>query len=190
MKVQEMSRSSSKTSSRFPGVVMFKNVIHISLILLFIGCSVNLIVHDETIAAKKAEEFGEVVFVRGETEEGYGLLASQVRRSVPLQDFEDIIRQMHPKTAPTFIKATEYEKMPEQRAMTIYLFGKRESEEFHYRLVMLGTATSDYRVGGFFRGSGPYPTHKLRHTLNNAEKPGQSIHENGAGNPSHNSANQ
>lgn len=49
--------------------------------------------------------------------------------------------------------------------MNIFLVGEVDSEKFYYRLVMAGTQDAGYKVAGFWRGSGPYPTSKLRHSL-------------------------
>lgn len=71
---------------------------------------------------------------------------------------------MHPKTFPSRVSATEYEPMPGQKSMLIYLQGSGSGEEFYYRLVMAGDASSGYRVSGLYRGSQPYPPSK-RHPL-------------------------
>jgi hypothetical protein len=65
------------------------------------------------------------------------------------------------------LMATDFEPMPGQTAMSIYLTGKNDNEDFYYRLVMQGTTQTGYTVSGFYRGSTAYPASKLRQTLRN-----------------------
>ena len=130
--------------------------------------TVQLFHHAPEMAATKAEEFAQIAFVQMNHELAYVLLAPATKESFTREQMVEALAQMHPKRLPIEPKAVEYEPILGQAAMSIYLNGHRDDEEFYYRLVMHGTTDTGYQVGGFFRGSGPYPPSKLRKLL----KPG------------------
>jgi hypothetical protein len=66
---------------------------------------------------------------------------------------------------PISLTAEEFEPMPGQKGMNIFLYGENESEKFFYRLTMEGTTGMGYEVSGIYRGSGPYPPSKSRQRL-------------------------
>ncbi len=129
------------------------------------GCSANLISHDAETAASAAVEFGTASFVQGDVERAYALLSDEARATVSREQLREVLANMHPAARPVSLAAIEYEPVPGQRAMQIFLRGQNGSEEFHYRLMMLGSMPAGYKVSGIFRGSGPYPPSKLRTKL-------------------------
>ena len=122
-----------------------------------IGC-METIHHDAASAGRKAEEFAKVVFVKQDFEHGYGLLADGTKRYVSLEQFKMVLSKLHPKAFPRTVKALEFEPMPGEKAIYIFLTGENSGEHFYYRLTMEGTATSGYKVLRFDRASQPYPT--------------------------------
>jgi hypothetical protein len=131
-------------------------------ICCFMVSCVNVIVHDQNSAAKAATEFARTAFVDRDFTKAHGLLASRSKTYIPLDKLSETITRMHPKSFPSHVTATEYEPMPGQRGMTIYVKGEGEGEEFFYRLVMDGDSTSGYQVTGLFRGNGPNPSTNKR----------------------------
>jgi hypothetical protein len=123
--------------------------------LALIGC-VESIQHDEAAARRKAEEFARVAFVRHDVENGYALLAEATKRYVSPAQFKEVLVKMHPNNFPRTVVASEYEPMPGEKAIYIFLNGENGSEHFYYRLTMQGTATADYRVLRFDRSTQPY----------------------------------
>ena len=128
----------------------------LALIMGLMGCR-GSIDHDETTAAKSAFEFARVAFVKRDIENGYALLSDSAKRYVSLEKFKEVLSRLHPKAFPTSVTATEYEPVPGEKAMHIYLTGENSGERFYYRLTMEGAATTGYRVVRFYRGDGPYP---------------------------------
>ncbi len=112
--------------------------------------------HDASSAAKKAEEFARAVFVRQDIEAGYALLADGTRRYVSQDQFKTVVSKLHPQGFPTTVTALEYEPMPGEKAIYIFLIGDRAGEHFYYRLTMEGTASTGYRVLRFDRSIQPY----------------------------------
>ena len=129
-----------------------------------IGC-METIHHDEASAGKKAEEFARVVFVKRDFENGYGLLADGTKRYVSLEQFKAVLSKLHPKAFPRTVTALEYEPMPGEKAIYIFLTGENSGEQFYYRLTMEGTATTGYKVLRFDRASQPYPASNEKKNL-------------------------
>jgi hypothetical protein len=121
-----------------------------------LGC-IESVDHDATVAAKKAEEFAQIVFVKQDIENGYALLADGTRRYVSRQQFKDVLAKLHPRAYPKNVTASEYEPMPGEKAIYIFLSGDNSGERFYYRLTLEGTATTPYRVLRLDRASEPYP---------------------------------
>jgi hypothetical protein len=129
-----------------------------------IGC-METIHHDEASAGKKAEEFAQVVFVKQHFDTGYGLLAEGTKRYVSLEQFKAVLSKLHPKAFPKTVAAREYEPMPGEKAIYIFLTGENSGEHFYYRLTMEGTATTGYKVLRFDRASQPYPASNQKKDL-------------------------
>lgn len=146
------------------------NALLLFLMVSFCGCNFFVIWHDEDAAAREATRFGETVFVKGDVESGYKTLAWQTRRSISLEKFEEAVLQMHPQSKPNAVLATDFEMIPGQNALYIYLFGKNGDENFYYRLTMIGTKLRGYQVAGVFRDVAPYPPSEWRHSLNGSVK--------------------
>jgi hypothetical protein len=87
--------------------------------------------HDEALAAKRAVEFAEAIFVQNDIEKGYGLLSAGARRYVPIEKFKETLTRMHPKGYPTSVTAIEFEPMPGgEEAIYIFLTGDGPGERF------------------------------------------------------------
>jgi hypothetical protein len=127
------------------------------LACLSISCGVKVISHDAQAAAKSAAKFGDHAFVKADYAGARALLTPQLEQVTAGDKLAIELDKMHPKGRPAEIKAIEYEPLPGQRAMNIYLKGMLGDEEFFYRLLMLGDQGTGYKVGGLWRGSGPYP---------------------------------
>ena len=118
---------------------------------------VDTINHDASSAGKKAEDFAQVVFVKQDVENGYGLLADGTKRYVSREQFKAVLSKLHPKAFPKTVTALEYEPMPGEKAIYVFLTGENSGEHFYYRLTMEGTATTGYKVLRLDRASQPYP---------------------------------
>jgi len=115
-------------------------------ILGLLGCA-GKAAHDEALAAKRAVEFAETVFVQNDIDKGYRLLSDGARRHVPLEKFKETVTRMHPKGYPTSVTAREFEPMPGgEKAIYIFLTGDGSGDRFDYKLTLEGSAATDYRV--------------------------------------------
>ena len=130
--------------------------------ILQVGCQVQSFYHEPDIAATSAIYFAETAFIKREMKESYHLLSDDARKYITFQKYQTIVYELHPNGYPSTLKKLEYEPVPGQKAMNIFLLGENEKEKFYYRLALQGTAKDGYRVCGLYRGSGPYPQSKLR----------------------------
>lgn len=106
--------------------------------------------HDPDKAAAKAIVFAKEAFIDLNQPEAYGYLSQDLRRNLSFDQFINVIATMHPHKFPQVVVATEYEPVPGQKAVVIWLVGENESEKFDYRMVMVGTSPG-YQVGAVHR---------------------------------------
>jgi hypothetical protein len=121
--------------------------------------------HDAVSASKKAEEFARVTFVKADFENGYALLADGTKRYVSLGQFKEVVSKLHPNAFPKTVTASEYEPMPGEKAIYIFLAGENAGARFYYRLTMEGTAATGYKVLRFDRSSAPPASSQDRQKL-------------------------
>jgi hypothetical protein len=139
------------------------------LALFLMGC-IESIDHDAAVAGKKAEEFAQVVFVKQDVENGYALLADGAKRYVSREQFKKVLAKLHPGAYPKNVKATEYEPMPGEKAIYIFLLGDNSGERFYYRLTLEGTAKTPYKVLRLDRAGEPYPPSSEKKRLNGQQR--------------------
>jgi hypothetical protein len=142
----------------------------LALVIGLAGC-VESISHDDVAAGKSAAEFAQVAFVKRDTEKGYALLSDSTKRYVSLEKFKEVISRMHPKAFPKSVTAIEYEPMPGEKAMYVFLEGENVGERFYYRLTMEGTAATGYRVLRLDRASSPYPSSDRKQRFSKSPSP-------------------
>jgi hypothetical protein len=133
-----------------------------SFVCCLLTSCINVVAQDEGAAAKAATQFAQTAFVSRDYERAHELLIRSGINQFTTAKLSEAIARMHPKTFPTEVLATDFEPIPGQRAMNIYLKGRGEGEDFYYRLVMVGDATSGYRVSGLYRGNRPSPSPNKR----------------------------
>ncbi len=126
------------------------------------NCSGPAISHDEDMAANSAIQFARVAIVQHDMQNGYALLSDKMRKKVTLEEYTNIVHQMHSTSYPLFLSADEFEPIPGQKGMNIFLHGDNGTEQFYYRMTVEGTAGTGYKVVGFSRRNSPYPPSKLK----------------------------
>jgi hypothetical protein len=151
--MRELSQAAAPTRCTAVKVCTASCIAAFALILSFSGCAES-VKHDEALAAKRALEFGRVVFVEKNLDKGYDLLGDGGRRHVPREKFKQSLAAMHARDYPTKLAAMEYEPMADERAIYIFLRGQSSEEQFNYRVTMEGTAATDYKVLKVDQGTG------------------------------------
>ncbi|MGH9881917.1 MAG: hypothetical protein ACRD6N_10810 [Pyrinomonadaceae bacterium] len=125
--------------------------------------TITTIYHDQDKAATRAISFAKEAFIDLNQPEAYGFLSEEVRSNLSLDKFIDVIGQMHPRSFPRVVVATEYEPVPGQKAMMIWLVGENEGEKFDYQMAMSGTSAG-YQVTAVYRVAEKSPS-QLRKPL-------------------------
>jgi hypothetical protein len=129
-----------------------RRLLIIGLLTLALASCAGTVKHDETLAAKRAIEFAQFVFIDKNFAKGYELLSDGGKRHLSLEKFKETLTRMHPRSFPTKVTATEFQPMPGEKAIWIYLAGQNTEEQFQYRLTMEATDNADYRVLTFDTG--------------------------------------
>lgn len=137
-------------------------------LVFLISCTATAISHNEDMAAKSAIEFSKVALVQHDIQNGYSLLSENAKKTISFDKYSQAFSQMHPSSYPISLTAQEFEPMPGQKGMNIFLYGENASERFYYRFTMEGTGGTGYKVSGMYRGNGPYPPSGLRQELKTA----------------------
>ena len=123
------------------------------IIILALGGCADKYEHDPKLAAKTAEEFALLAFVRQDYDGAYALLADGIRRHVSPAQFKQTLTKNQGGAAPTKVTAREYEPMSGEKAIYVYLTGDSGGEP-GYRITLEGTAAAGYKVLRFDRGGG------------------------------------
>jgi hypothetical protein len=129
-------------------------------LVFLMSCTVTAISHDEEMAARSAIEFAKVALIEHDIQNGYSLLSKSAKKRISLEKYSQALAQTHPSSYPRSLTADEFEPMPGQKSMYIFVHGENGSEKFYYRFTMEGTASTGYKVLGIYRGDGPYPPSK------------------------------
>ena len=133
--------------------------------LLVIGCKGKTKVgrDERNMAFDRALDFAEVVFFQRDYKKAYLLVSEDCKAR--FEEFSSGIEKLHPKGFPVTVRATEYEAVPGEEKIKIFLYGRSDDEEFYYRFVMEGTKEADYKVFSLGRADSPYPPSELRERL-------------------------
>ena len=105
------------------------------------------VTHNEELAAKRAQEFAEVLLIKQDLDGAYQMMSSKARGYVPLEQFKTNIVGYHPNGYPKTIKVVEIR--PEKEMSTVYVLLRGEDgsgKVFNYRFMLNGTEKSDYKV--------------------------------------------
>jgi hypothetical protein len=105
---------------------------------------------DENLAAQRAIDLARIVLVEKNFDRGYELLSDNGKRHISSAKFKETMARLHPRGFPNSVTATEYQPMPGENALWIYLTG--ENPEMHYRMTMEATPSGDYKVLGIDSG--------------------------------------
>jgi hypothetical protein len=76
---------------------------------------------------------------------------------VPFDKFKQTIEAMNTRGRVSKVIATDYEPMPGEKAIYIFLRGQNVDEQSIYRITLQGTAATDYKVLKIDQGAS-FPT--------------------------------
>lgn len=105
------------------------------------------VTHNEELAAKRAQEFAEVLLIKQDLNGAYQMMSSKGRSYVPLEQFKDIVGGYHPDGYPKMIEVVETRPEPEMATVYVLLRGEdRSGKVFNYQFMLNGTDKTDYKV--------------------------------------------
>ena len=131
------------------------------IVLGFSGCA-DKYQHNPNLAAKKAEEFATLAFVKQDYDGAYARLADGTRRYVTAAQFKQTLTKNQAESKPAKVVAKEYEPIGGEKAMYVYLTASNGSGQFSFRITMEGTADSGYRVLRFDHGGFNLPSRQRK----------------------------
>ena len=139
---QSVSTERNTTMRKFYGLLLF--------LAMVAGCAGN-IEHDTALATKRAVDFADAAFVRGNLDQGYAMLADKARSYVPLNIFADKVKQMHSSGRPNKVAGLSAAPVKGEKLINVTVRGEGDGQ-FLYNIALIGTAADDYRVTTFSGG--------------------------------------
>lgn len=133
--------------------------------VIFSPSCITVLKHNQDKAAAEAEKFANLAFIQNDFQSAYNILVDEAKTSMSVNEFTSFIEGLHPNGYPSNVSAVEYEPIPGQPAMNIYLHGQDTKETYYYRFVMLGTEAKGYKVTGIYRSNTEPPASTLRKPL-------------------------
>src|SRR4051812_10378630 len=83
---------------------------------------INRFAHEPTMASAQAQRFADAALIEHDLDAAYALLTPEMKKQLSTQQFKDLLAKMHPSTKyPDAVNATDYEPVPGQRGMNIFL---------------------------------------------------------------------
>lgn len=129
------------------------------------GC-VNVLKHNEVVAADRAVEFAKAAIVERNYEKASKLLPEGGQQPEFVKQIEDLVIKAHPASYPTKVTAKEFEPIPGQKAIRIFLIGENgKDEKFYYSFMLTGTVDEGYRVAEIYRYKDSFPASQTRKPL-------------------------
>ncbi len=136
------------------------------VLILALSCTPHFFKHDQNIAAKEAVKIANLLFVKQDVETGFEIQRAGQSEEFTLEKLRAFVNDLHKSGVfPNEVWAIEYEPMPGQEGMKIYLTGRNKDDFFWYQFVMIGTEPKGYRVFAIYRFDGEFPASTLRKPL-------------------------
>lgn len=129
------------------------------------ACTFNISRQNPDKAAASAVEFAKAAFVEKDIDKAFSLLEPEFQEYATKEKFTEVITIMNTPSSPTVVTATEFENIPGQDGVNIFLIGERGSEKYYYRIPMKGTDEKGYKPAGVFRIQGQFPASESRQPL-------------------------
>jgi hypothetical protein len=124
----------------------------LSVLAATAGCSGHASKQDPDKAAASAIAFARAALVERDMDKAYSLLDPEVQSNAPKEKFVEVAMSIVADISPTLVTATEFEPIPGQEMMNIYLTGEKGAEKIFYRIPMRGNAEKGYKAVGILRG--------------------------------------
>jgi hypothetical protein len=139
-----------------------RGLLVISLSLALSACSLEKISHSPNQAAFNAHEFLRAMYVEEDYAKALHIAAEPVRQSATADTMKQMVEQTRQERGDfKFFKADSY-LMTQGRSMEVFFVAEHANGLVYHRLVMIGDASSGYKVTGVWFKLEPYPANPLR----------------------------
>lgn len=127
------------------------------------ACRLQTVNHSPSKAAFDANQFLKALYSDEDYLKALNLAADPVRQSASADDLKKMVEKIKQEHGTLKrLKADSY-LMTQGQSMELFYIGEYEHGFLFHRLVLIGDASSEYKVAGVWFQSDPYPTSPLRH---------------------------
>jgi hypothetical protein len=137
-------------------------LIIVSLVFVFSGCRIQTVKHSPVRAAIDTNQFLRAFYFDEDYAKALELADGQLRQSATSDDLKKMAEGIkQERGALKTLRADSY-LMTQGETMELFYTGEYEKGVLHHRLVLVGDASSGYRVSGVWFQADPYPENPLR----------------------------
>jgi hypothetical protein len=133
-----------------------------SLVFGFSGCRIQTVKHSPVRAVIDTNQFLKAFYFDEDYAKALDLASGQLRQSATTDDLKKMVEEMkQERGALKTLRADSY-LMTQGDTMELFYIGEYEHGVLYLRLVLMGDASSGYRVSGVWFQPEPYPENPLR----------------------------
>ena len=118
------------------------------VILLFVGCSSGVIVHDQVRAAELIVDFLSSLKSEQGIKLAYEWTDDKYKQDVSFTEFAEIAASIRGKNLGADIKLAGYEVFGSKDELVIYAISETGKGKMHFRFSLVGTKSRDYYLAG------------------------------------------
>ncbi len=137
--------------------------------LFLAGCGVapqaRVMNHSPSAAAAVAQRYVDLLIVQQDANAAYELVDADARSRVSSATLQESVAKAPGHGQVTSVRAVEYQPVPGQPAMDIFLTGSAGGSSFYYAVRVSGTMDEGYLVNDLWIEPEPFPASELRETL-------------------------
>ena len=137
-------------------------LIVVSFTLSILACQFQTIRHSSLKAALDTNQFLKALYFDEDFAEALRLAGEQLRQSVTADTLKKMVDEIgRERGRLKNLRADSY-LMTQGQSMELFYIGEYETGVLYHRLVLIGDASSGYKVTGVWFQPDPYPTNSLR----------------------------
>ena len=137
-------------------------IIIVSLILPLSACHLQSVKHSPVKAAFDANQFLKSLYFDEDCPGALRLADEQLRQSVTADDLKKMVDRVKQERGTLKTLRADSYLMTQGQTMELFYIGEYEKGLLYHRLVVMGDASSGYRVSGVWFQPDPYPKNALR----------------------------
>ncbi|HWN10529.1 MAG TPA: hypothetical protein VNO50_14895 [Pyrinomonadaceae bacterium] len=134
-------------------------------LLLFCSCRLEVTQHNPVRALSETNSFLKALYIEEDYPTAFELSHAELRKGVTSDNLKQIVERTKQLGTLKRLKADSYMETP-GRTMELFYVGMYERGTIYHRIVLMGDATSGYKVSGVWFKAEPYPQHASRQKFN------------------------